>query len=87
MRNWFLDVSVTSPRTASQNGGIALGRERVFQETGIKESDWLRKFWRWSDAVKDASCVPSQLSARVIPDKPRQKKAARQNADDAQQPA
>lgn len=51
-------------RTASQNGGVALGRERFFQETGIKESDWLGKFWaRWSDAVKEAGCVPNQLQA------------------------
>jgi len=51
-------------RTTSQNGSVALGRERLFQETGIKESDWLVKFWaRWSDAVKEAGCVPSQLQA------------------------
>lgn len=51
-------------RTASQSGGIALGRERFFQETGIKEADWLGKFWaRWSDAVKEAGCVPSKLNA------------------------
>lgn len=51
-------------RTASKNGGIALGRERFLQETGIKESDWLGKFWaRWSDAVKEAGCVPSKLNA------------------------
>ena len=51
-------------RTASQNGGVPLGRERFFQETGIKESDWLGKFWaRWGDAVKEAGCVPNQLQA------------------------
>lgn len=51
-------------RTAGQNGGTALGRERFFQETGIKESDWLGKFWaRWSDAVKEAGCVPNKLNA------------------------
>jgi hypothetical protein len=51
-------------RTASQNDGVALGRERFFQETGIRESDWLGKFWaRWSDAVKEAGCVPNQLQA------------------------
>ena len=51
-------------RTASQNGGVALGRERFFQETGIKESDWLGKIWaRWGDAVKEAGCVPSKLNA------------------------
>jgi len=51
-------------RTTSQNGGVALGRERFFQETGIKESDWLGKYWaRWSDAVKEAGCVPRQMQA------------------------
>lgn len=51
-------------RTASQNGGVALGRDRFFQETGIKESDWLGKFWaRWSDAVKEAGCVPNEMQA------------------------
>ena len=53
-------------RTASHNGGIAPGRERFFQETGIKESDWLGKFWaRWSDAVKEAGCVPSRLNPPI----------------------
>ena len=51
-------------RTTSQNGGVALGRERFFQETGIKESDWLGKYWaRWSDAVNEAGCVPRQMQA------------------------
>jgi hypothetical protein len=51
-------------RTASQNGGVALGRERFFQETGIKESDWIGKFWaRWTDAVREAGCVPNQMQA------------------------
>jgi len=53
-------------RTAAQNGGVALGRERFFQKTGIKESDWLGKLWaRWSDAVKEADCVPSKLTKRM----------------------
>jgi len=51
-------------RTASQNGRVALGRERFFQETGIKESDWLGKFWaRWSEAVKEAGCIPNSWNA------------------------
>lgn len=42
-------------RTAKENGGKALGRGRFRKETGIKDSDWLGKFWpRWSDAVADA---------------------------------
>jgi hypothetical protein len=51
-------------RAASESGGIALGRDRFFQETGIKESDWLGKHWaRWSDAVVEAGCVPQKLNA------------------------
>jgi Meiotically up-regulated gene 113 len=53
-------------RTTSQNHGVALGRQRFFQETGIKESDWLGKFWaRWSDAVKEAGCVPQRLQSPI----------------------
>lgn len=49
-------------RTAAANGGVALGRSRFFQETGIKESDWSGKIWaRWGDAVREAGFEPSQL--------------------------
>lgn len=49
-------------RTAASNGGVALGRERFFQETGIKETDWLGKLWaRWSDAVKEAGIIPNTM--------------------------
>ncbi|MHB1250135.1 MAG: GIY-YIG nuclease family protein [Polaromonas sp.] len=51
-------------RTAVLNGGIVPGRERFFQKTGIKESDWLVKFWaRWGDAVREVGFVPSKLTA------------------------
>ena len=51
-------------RTAALHGGVTLGRERFFQETGIKESDWMGKFWaRWSDAVKEAGGIPNRLNA------------------------
>jgi Meiotically up-regulated gene 113 len=47
-------------RTAKENGGIALGRARFFTETGIKDGDWLGKFWaRWSDAVQEAGFEPN----------------------------
>lgn len=49
-------------RTAALNGGIALGKGKFFQETGIKETDWLGKLWaRWSDAVKEAGITPNTL--------------------------
>lgn len=49
-------------RTAALNGGVPLGKDRFFQETGIKASDWLSKYWaRWGDAVKEAGLTPNTL--------------------------
>lgn len=49
-------------RTATENGGTALGRDRFFAETGIKDSDWPGKYWaRWSDAVREAGHAPNTL--------------------------
>jgi hypothetical protein len=49
-------------RTAQANGGIPLGRIAFQRETGIKESDWLGKFWiRWSEAIKEAGFVPNSM--------------------------
>lgn len=49
-------------RTAEENGGIPLGRQRFLQQTGIKESDWSGKFWaKWSDAVLEAGYSPNQM--------------------------
>jgi hypothetical protein len=53
-------------RTSAMNGGIALGKERFYQETGIKETDWSGKHWaRWSDAVQEAGCTPNQMQAPI----------------------
>src|SRR5689334_21298438 len=53
-------------RTAAQNGGIALGRDRFLRETGIKDSDWLGKYWpRWSDAVREAGVVGSKWQGQL----------------------
>jgi hypothetical protein len=47
-------------RTA--NGGVALGRDRFAQETGIKYTDWYGIHWtRWSDAVKEAGLAPNEF--------------------------
>jgi hypothetical protein len=49
-------------RTAKTNGGVPLGRGRFFQETGIKDYDWLGKYWaRWSDAVREAGFSPNKF--------------------------
>jgi hypothetical protein len=51
-------------RTADANGGTPLGRARFLKETGIREADWLGKFWaRWGDAVREAGYSPNQLQA------------------------
>lgn len=49
-------------RTALENGGQALGRQRFFEATGIKEEDWLGKHWvKWSDAVKEAGFASAEM--------------------------
>jgi hypothetical protein len=51
-------------RTAEQNGGVALGREKFAAETGVKHSEWLGKYWaRWGDAVRDAGLAPNEMRA------------------------
>lgn len=56
-------------RTAKANGGKALGHKRFGNETGIKQSDWIGKFWpRWGDAVAEAGFVPNSLQGPRIDD-------------------
>jgi hypothetical protein len=51
-------------RTAEANGGVPLGRKGFFKETGIKESDWIGRFWaRWGDVVREAGYEPKQKQA------------------------
>src|SRR5262249_49916109 len=47
-------------RTASDNGGQALGRSRFAKETGIRNGDWERYWARWTDAVTEAGLSPQQ---------------------------
>lgn len=50
-------------RTADANGGVALGKQRFQQETGIRESDWSGKYWlRWSEAVQEAGYAPNAMN-------------------------
>lgn len=47
-------------RTAEANGGVALGKRRFLTETGIRESDWIGRFWtKWSDAIREAGYEPN----------------------------
>jgi len=49
-------------RTAEANGGVPLGKQRFFQETGIKAADWEGKIWKkWSDAVREAELEPNHM--------------------------
>ena len=49
-------------RTASENGGSPLGRNRFENETGIKYSDWYSIYWvRWGDALREAGFTPNQF--------------------------
>ena len=50
-------------RTAEANGGVPLGGDKFFKETGIKKTDWHGKHWvRWNEAVKEAGFTPNQKS-------------------------
>jgi len=49
-------------RTATERGGVPLGRSRFYAATGIREADWLGKHWvKWSDAVTEAGFTPNRL--------------------------
>ena len=49
-------------RTAKENGGIPLGKVKFFQETGVKESDWIGKYWtKWSEATIEAGYNPNSM--------------------------
>ena len=47
---------------AAKNGGRTPGKGAFESATGIKESDWLGKYWaRWSEAVLEAGLSPNVL--------------------------
>ncbi|MFC7420998.1 GIY-YIG nuclease family protein [Iodobacter arcticus] len=55
-------------RTAETNGGVPLGRQRFLQETGIKESDWIGRFWtKWSDAIQESGYSANKMQ-NAFPD-------------------
>ncbi|MDP8207090.1 MAG: GIY-YIG nuclease family protein [Candidatus Electryonea clarkiae] len=51
-------------RTAEENGGKPLGRERFEKFTGIKPSDWAGKYWiRWNELIIEAGYKPNQMQS------------------------
>jgi len=55
-------------RTAKENGGKPLGKDRFEEITGIKRSEW-QKFWpRISEAQQEAGLIPNQFSTEAHPD-------------------
>lgn len=56
-------------RTAAENGGVALGKKRFLDATGIAESDWSGRYWaRWSDAVREAGVSGQRMNPRLDDD-------------------
>src|SRR6266851_3566492 len=52
-------------RTAAENGGKPVGRGAFFNATGIRESDWIGKWWpRWNDVLAEAGFPPNQMNPR-----------------------
>jgi hypothetical protein len=53
-------------RTAAENGDVALGRSAFFAATGIRESDWIGRWWTtWGAAVREAGLEPQKLNPRL----------------------
>lgn len=53
-------------RTAGANGGRPLGRARFEAETGVREGDWLGRYWtKWGDALSEAGFAPNTLNAAI----------------------
>jgi hypothetical protein len=64
-------------RTARENGGKPLGRERFEKSTGIKQTDWYGRYWaRWGDAVREAGLEANALTVAYSDDDVLQKLAA-----------
>lgn len=53
-------------RTTKANNGSPLGTARFEQETGIRTSDWMGKYWaRWGDALIEAGFKPNVLQGPI----------------------
>ena len=53
-------------RTAEANGGKPLGKARFLNETGIRDADWIGRFYaRWNDVLRDAGFGPNKLNEAI----------------------
>ncbi len=57
------DIISEIKRTAKENGGKPLGRERFERSTGVKAYDVNRYWARWNDALIEAGFEPNALNA------------------------
>ena len=56
------DILDAIKRTARENNGIPLGRQRFEKETGIKPYDW-HKYWpKFGDAQRERGFNPNTLN-------------------------
>jgi Meiotically up-regulated gene 113 len=63
------DIIREIQRCAAANGGMPLGKRGFEAETGIRETDWLGRYWaRWGDAVQQAGFQPNEIQQRIYDD-------------------
>lgn len=56
-------------RCAADNDGKPLGRQLFEVATGVRESDWIGRYWaRWGDAIREAGLEPNELQGQLHSD-------------------
>jgi hypothetical protein len=56
-------------RTTELNNGKPLGKIRFEKETGIRESDWIGRYWvKWSEAIAEAGFKPNRMQVAYSKD-------------------
>lgn len=56
-------------RTARENGGKPLGKNKFSKMTGVKEHDWYGVYWAaWGDALREAGYQPNEFNKAIPKD-------------------